>query len=623
MDCVPPSWTSFMVFSLLLVKVSAETVEVRQALVQFLDNIYPANAGRDASWGWNLSSDPCDARWKGVDCRGTSSVRKIVLNEINLTGILDASSLCVTRSLAVLSLNDNNVFGNLPEEISNCSRLTHLYLSGNNFTGNLPKSLSRLNNLKRIDISNNRFSGALPDLSRISGLLSFLAENNQLSGEIPDFDFSNLAKFNVSYNNFSGPVPNEDGHFGPSSFLGNPELCGQPLSIACPTPPPVPAPTPAKKKHSSSKQYLIYSGYAILALIIIFLVGCKVFKRKKHGAKNSMAAENESSKPSSTSSDSKIREGSRSEFSIMSPATRKSSSLVVLSSPMVNGMQFEDLLRAPAELVGRGKHGTLYKVALNNSVTLAVKRIKDWEISRDDFKKRMQKINEVKHANVLPIVAYYCSEQEKLLVYEFQQDGSLFRLLNENQKSEMFDWGSRLNVAASTANALALMHQELHNDGIAHGNLKSSNILMNKDMDPCISEYGLKMLENHDEQFTTQIESIMDSDSQGSKKIFKADIYSFGVILLELLTGKLVQNRASDLAKWVHSVVREEWTAEVFDKALISEGASEERMVNLLQVALRCINPSLDARPSSSQVAVMINSIKGDEEKSTNTSIEL
>ena len=192
-----------------------------------------------------------------------------------------------------------------------------------------------------------------------------------------------------------------------------------------------------------------------------------------------------------------------------------------------------------------------------------------------------------------------------------------------NQKGEMFDWGSRLSVAASTANALALMHQELQNDGIAHGNLKSSNILMNKDMDPCISEYGLMMVENHDEQFTTQIESIMDDDSQGNKKIFKADIYSFGVILLELLTGKLVENRASDLAKWVHSVVREEWTAEVFDKALISEGASEERMVNLLQVALRCINPSLDARPSSSQVAVMINSIKGDEEKSTNTSIEL
>ncbi|KAL3512905.1 hypothetical protein ACH5RR_025622 [Cinchona calisaya] len=616
MDRVLSSWTTLMVFLMLLLRVSSETVEVRDALVQFMDNIFPGE--RNVSWGWTSGSDPCSDLWKGVDCVGSPSVRKIVLDELNLTGILNASSLCVAKSLAVLSLNDNNVVGNLPEEISNCSHLTHLYLSGNNFTGNLPNSLARLNNLKRLDISNNDFSGVLPDLPRISGLLTFLAENNQLTGEIPDFDFSNLVDFNVSFNNFTGPIPSVDGHFGASSFLGNPDLCGQPLSNSCATPP------PAKKKHSSSKQYAIYSGYAILGLIIVLFVLYCVIKRKMQnaGAKND-GTENLSSKPTSTSSESKNR--SRSEFSITSPENGKTSSLVVLSSPVVNGLKFEDLLRAPAELIGRGKHGTLYKVTLNNSVNVAVKRIKDWEISRDEFKKRMQRINEVKHANVLPVIAYYCSQQEKLLVYEYQQNGSLFRLLNGSQNGEMLDWGSRLNIAAGTANALAVMHQELHSDGIAHGNLKSSNILLNKDMDPCISEYGLMMVENQDEQFITQTESIEvnDDPARGSTRRFKADIYSFGVILLELLTGKLVHNSASDLAKWVHSVVREEWTAEVFDRTLISESASEERMVNLLQVALKCINPSLDARPNSSQVAVMINSIKEDEEKSLNNSSEL
>jgi hypothetical protein len=88
------------------------------------------------------------------------------------------------------------------------------------------------------------------------------------------------------------------------------------------------------------------------------------------------------------------------------------------------------------------------------------------------------------------------------------------------------------------------------------------------------------------------------------------------VVLLELLTGKLVQNNGFDLASWVHSVVREEWTAEVFDRALISEGAGEERMLNLLQVALKCINPSPNERPSTSQISAMINTIKEDEERS-------
>lgn len=423
-----------MVFLLLPFTVSSETVEVRDALVQFMDNIFLGNVGGDVSWGWNSSSDPCSARWNGVDCVGSSSVRKIVLDELNLTGILDASSLCKAKSLAVLSLNGNNIIGNLPEEISSCSHLTHLYLSGNNLTGNLPNSLSRLNNLKRLDISNNGFFGdVVPSLSRISGLLTFLAENNQLSGEVPDFDFSNLEDFNVSYNNFSGPIPNVNGHFGASSFLGNPELCGPPLSNACPTPPPAPTP-PAEKEHSSSKQYLIYSGYAILALIIVLLVLYRVIKRKKQndGSKDA-DTENLSSKVTSTSSESKNRT-SRSEFSVTSPENGKTSSLVVLSSPVVNGLKFEDLLRAPAELIGRGKHGTLYKVTLNNSVNLVVKRIKDWEISRDEFKKRMQRINEVTHAHVLPTVAYYCSQQEKLLVFEYQQNGSLFRLLNGKSK---------------------------------------------------------------------------------------------------------------------------------------------------------------------------------------------
>lgn len=179
--------------------------------------------------------------------------------------------------------------------------------------------------------------------------------------------------------------------------------------------------------------------------------------------------------------------------------------------------------------------------------------------------------------------------------------------------AKSFDWTSRLGIAATIAETLAFMHGELGQHGIVHGNLKSSNILLNKNMEPCISEYGAM---GKDDQQNSPFATPPNIASAGGGSLFKGDVYGFGVILLELLTGKLVKSNGIDLTDWVQSVVREEWTGEVFDRCLLSEYASEERMVNLLQVAIRCVNRSPEARPSMNQVALMINTIKEEEEKS-------
>lgn len=180
---------------------------------------------------------------------------------------------------------------------------------------------------------------------------------------------------------------------------------------------------------------------------------------------------------------------------------------------------------------------------------------------------------------------------------------------------QTFDWSSRLGVACTIAEALAFMHDELRLDDIAHGNLKSSNILFNKNMEPSISEYGLMAVDN----------SPLANNSlhfNAEESAFRGDIHALGVILLELLTGKMpmVQNNGMDLGTWVVSVVKEEWTVEVFDRALIREGASEERMVNLLQIAIKCVDKSPDSRPSINQVAQMINNIKEEDERSIDVS---
>ncbi|KAI6675339.1 hypothetical protein NL676_003245 [Syzygium grande] len=582
----------------------------KQSMIQFMDKVSP---GSDQ--GWSLSTDPCTDNWKGVACE-SQSVKRIVLEGLNFSGTLDASPLCRVQSLAVLSLKGNNVVGGIPEEIAHCRHLTHLYLGGNQFSGQLPDAISKLFNLKRLDVSDNNFTGPLPNLARISGMITFFAQDNNFTGELPQFDFANFDHFNVSNNNFTGQIPDGGGRFQENSFLGNPGLCGSPLPNSCPPP------QPAKKKHKgvSLEKILIYLGYIILGLIVVLFFVYKIARRSNKKADGGVDGGKDrrsgtsSSKANGASSEPKTSEN-RSEYSITSVESgMTTSSLVVLSNaPALKDLKFEDLLRAPAELLGRGKHGSLYKVVLSNGPVLATKRIKDWGISGEDFKNRMQKIDRAKHPNVLPPVAFYCSKQEKLLVYEYQPNGSLFNLLHGMQDVQIFDWGSRLSVAATIAKALAFMHSELREDGIAHGNLKTTNILLDKDMDPCISEYGLMVVESY-----SQISEIR-SDSASPHDAFKDDVYGLGLMLLELLTGKMVQNNGHDLAKWVHSVVREEWTGEVFDSVLISEGADEERMVRLLQVALQCINPAPAERPSSSQAAALIGSIKDEEERSVSS----
>ncbi|XP_050874715.1 probable inactive receptor kinase At2g26730 [Lathyrus oleraceus] len=591
----------------LLHMISCENDVVKTTLIQFLSQL-KGQQNNNPTLDWKPDTDPCKDHWNGVYCDALMSIKRLDLYRFNLSGTLDVALLCnaqpLAASLTFLSLDDNNISGGISSEIGNCKQLTRLHVSGNHLAGNLPASLAMLNNLKRLDLSNNKFSGPLPNLARISGLNMFLAQNNNLGGNIPAFYFPNFDHFNVSFNNFSGQIPDVQGHFFADSFLGNPELCGYPLQKNCTSQ--TLSSTVSKtseeeeSKAPSKEQILIYSGYAALGVIIILFVFLKICRSKKRGKKVKASSNDDIEKPSYVSSESKAEDASKSGFSMSSECGMVSQqSLIVLSKPVVNELKLEELLRAPAEMIGRGNNGSLYKVMLTNGIVVVVKRIKDWSISSDEFKQRMQLLNQAKHSHVLPPLAFYCNKQEKLLVYEYQHNGSLFKLLHGTSK-KTFDWSSRLGIASTIAEALAFMHQELGQQGIIHGNMKSSNILINKNMEPCISEYG-----------TTPKD-----DQQSSTLAFKEDVYGFGVILLELLTGKLVKNNGIDLTDWVQSVVREEWTGEVFDRCLLAEYASEERMVNMLQVAIRCVNTSLEARPSMNQVALMINTIKDEEEKS-------
>ncbi|KAL0296706.1 UNVERIFIED_CONTAM: putative leucine-rich repeat receptor-like protein kinase [Sesamum radiatum] len=636
----PSSPLTTAVFLFLLHYAAAINNPDTQPLLLFKSTADP-NATVLASW--NSSSDPCTDSWVGVSCL-RNRVTRLVLEKLDLNGSFPRSLTSLTQ-LRVLSLKQNGFSGEIPD-LSNLTSLKLLFLSHNRFSGDFPASLSSVSKLYRLDLSYNNFSGSIPlSVNQLTHLLTLRMEENGFTGSISALSLPNLQEFNVSGNGLTGQIPVSLSGFPASSFWNNRVLCGPPLekckvvssdptrpggAMASPLSPrttvassPTAMPSESKpliksgnthrSKISSLAIIGIILGDVLVLVLVSLLLYCYFWRNYTN---NSMSGK------SSGSHVEKIVYSS-SPYPNPTHSGHERGKMVFFDGE--RRFELEDLLRASAEMLGKGGFGTAYKAILDDGNVVAVKRLKDLSVNgKKEFEQQMEVLGRLKHPNLVGLKAYYFARDEKLLVYDYMPNGNLFWLLHGNRGPGRtpLDWTTRLKIAAGAARGLAFIHNSCKSLKLMHGNIKSTNILIDKDGNARVSDFGLSVFASPSSVPKTNGYRAPEAALDGRKLTQKSDVYSFGVLLLELLTGKCPSitdmsgpgsgySGVVDLPRWVQSVVREEWTAEVFDLELMRYKDIEEEMVGLLQIGMACAQASPDQRPKMNYVVKMIDELRG------------
>ncbi|KAJ3670855.1 hypothetical protein LUZ60_008281 [Juncus effusus] len=608
---------------------NAEPVQDRAALLSFINQ-----TPHEGRINWSLSTPACN--WVGVTCdQNQSHVIALRLPGAGLVGPIPAGTLGKLSSLHVLSLRSNRLSGSIPDDLTNLPALKSLYLQDNALSGSIPPDISKLERLTRLDLSGNGLTGSIPfSLNNLTRLTGLFLQGNQLSGALPSISIESLKAFNISDNKLNGSIPKSLNTFPPSSFSGNLNLCGFPLppcnsSFFPPSPSPSPSSdlTPTQNSHKKKKKLskgaiiAIAIGAAVLfLLILLLLLICCILPKLKQRRETGKGAPPPRDLPApaagGASGDSGVTSSEKEAAAGGGGASEaEKNRLVFVGKGAGYTFDLEDLLRASAEVLGKGSMGTSYKAVLEEGTTVVVKRLKDVVATRKEFELHFEMLGRVEQRNILPVRAYYFSKDEKLLVLDYVPAGSLSAMLHGSRGSGRtpLDWDSRMKVALSTGRALAHLHTIPH---LVHGNIKASNVLLRSDLDSAaLSDFTLYPLFGNSTPPSRSAGGYRAPEVVETRRpTFKSDVYSFGVLLLELLTGK-APNQASfgeegiDLPRWVQSVVREEWTAEVFDVELMRYQNIEEEMVQVLQIAMACVTMVPDARPDITEVLRMMEEI--------------
>ncbi|KAL2236843.1 UNVERIFIED_CONTAM: putative LRR receptor-like serine/threonine-protein kinase [Sesamum indicum] len=574
------SWLLILcLLSACLVSASSDDTAYANSLLKFKQSLINATMLDD--WKEPVVDKLCSwnkPNWTGCLCWNSSFIG-LRLEGMGLGGKIDVESL-LDLPLFSLSVMNNNFSGPFPSDMNKLGKLRSLYLANNGFSGEIPDgAFSGMKAIKKVALGNNKFTGKIPvSLLELPRLVDLQLQDNQFGGRIPDFWQKSL-RVNFSYNKLEGAVPAALSHLNASSFLGNINLCGKPLE-------------PCKPRKSIPKIAFIVAvvvGVVLAAFMILHLLCRRRAKPLQY----------------EKSVDSFRMEGPAYKKSKKDKETEHGRKLYFVRNEWER-FELEELLGASAEVLGSGSFGSSYKAVVFSGQAYVVRRFRQMNnVGKKDFYEYMRRLGRLSHPNLLPLVAFYYRKEEKLLITQYVENGSLANKLHARRcpNEPVLDWPTRLRIIKGVARGLAYLYKELPTVTLPHGHLKSSNILLDSKYEPLLSDYGLVpvMNKDHAQQFMVAYKS--PESTQKDRVTRKTDVWSLGILILELLTGRFPANYlkqgkgpSADLATWVNSVVKEEWTGEVFDKDMNSARHAEGQMFRLLKIGMCCCEWNVDMR---------------------------
>ncbi|XP_059656166.1 protein NSP-INTERACTING KINASE 3-like [Cornus florida] len=521
---------------------------------------------------WDINSvDPCS--WRMVTC-SDGYVSALGLPSQNLSGILSPGVGNLSNLQSVL-LQNNAISGPIPASIGKLEKLQTLDLSNNNFNGEIPSSLGDLKNLNYLRLSNNSLTGAIPEsLSEVEGLT------------LVDLSFNNLSSSLTK-------IPART-----FKIIGNPLICGQSSDNKCSAVYPEPLAFPPDgvraQPESGMKRHhmaIAFGSSFSAAFLIIIIVGSLVWWRYRHNQQVFFDVNDQY--------DPEVCLGhlKRYTFKELRAATDHFNSKNIL---------------------GRGGFGIVYKGCLHDGTLVAVKRLKDYNAVGGEiqFQTEVEMISLAVHRNLLRLWGFCTTESERLLVYPYMPNGSVASRLRDHVHGRPFlDWSSRKRIALGTARGLVYLHEQC-DPKIIHRDVKAANILLDEDFEAVVGDFGLaKLLDHRDSHVSTAVRGTVGhiapeylSTGQSSEK---TDVFGFGILLLELITGQKaldfgrVAKQKVVMLDWVKKLHQEGKLNLMVDKDL-KNNFDRVELEEMVQVALFSTQFNPSHRPKMSEVLRML-----------------